>query len=123
MGWDFSDKRTKTDWNQVDSNTNLKIGHPPTQLPLRCSPGDNCYPEAKGEYLHDALEGEEAGEGGVHVVQQGFVSVILLVILNPAKYWLTQSHWYQFSFQSSKMFKITENLSLHFKRDGSKNDQ
>ena len=51
-------------------------------MPLR-SWGDNGYPESKGEDLHDALEGEEAGEGGVHVVQQGFVSVILLVILHP----------------------------------------
>ena len=49
--------------------------------------GDNgLYPEAKGEDLHDALEGEEAGEGGVHVVEQRFVSVILLVILrHPTK--------------------------------------
>ena len=58
-------------------------------MPLR-SWGDNGYPESKGEDLHDALEGEEAGEGGVHVVQQGFVSVILLVILHRITViWLT----------------------------------
>ena len=38
-------------------------------------------PEAEGENLHEALEGKESGEGGVHVVKDRLVGLTLLVVL------------------------------------------
>ena len=43
--------------------------------------GLHTHPEAVGVNLHGALEGEEAGEGGVHVVQDELVGVSLVVVL------------------------------------------
>ena len=40
------------------------------------------HPKAVGVNLHGALEGEEAGEGGVHVVQDELVGVSLVVMLD-----------------------------------------
>ena len=44
--------------------------------------GLHTHPEAVGVNLHGALEGEEAGEGGVHVVQDELVRVSLVVVLD-----------------------------------------
>ena len=40
------------------------------------------YPESIREYFHAALEGEQAGQGGVHVVQHELVRVRLVVVLD-----------------------------------------
>ena len=40
------------------------------------------YPESVREYFHAALEGEQAGQGGVHVVQHELVRVRLVVVLD-----------------------------------------
>ena len=40
------------------------------------------YPESVREYFHGALEGEQPGQGGVHVVQHELVRVRLVVVLD-----------------------------------------
>ena len=44
--------------------------------------GRQTHPASEGVNLHGALEGEETGEGGVHVVQDELVGVSLMVVLD-----------------------------------------
>ena len=44
--------------------------------------GLHTHPASEGINLHGALEGEETGEGGVHVVQDELVRVSLVVVLD-----------------------------------------
>ena len=42
------------------------------------------YPESEGPDLHEALQGEQSGQRGVHVVQGDLVGLRLLVVLMTA---------------------------------------
>ena len=44
--------------------------------------GRQTHPASEGVNFHGALEGEETGEGGVHVVQDELVGVSLMVVLD-----------------------------------------
>jgi hypothetical protein len=54
-----------------------------TTLYILCIPPPTvaAYPHAEREYFHETLEAEEAGQRGVHVMQDRFVRFCLFVVL------------------------------------------
>lgn len=68
-GWSAVRYRRLTRWSHAAA---------PSLLPCCAGPA---YPESVGKYFHGALQGEEAGQCGIHVVQDILVGVCLVVIL------------------------------------------
>ena len=44
------------------------------------------YPNSERKYFHKALEGEQSGEGCVHVMQNCFVRISLFVVLKKNRF-------------------------------------
>ena len=68
-GWRAVRYRRRTQWTYAAG---------PSLLP--CCAG-TAYPESVGKYFHGALQREQAGQCGIHVVQDKLVSVCLVVVL------------------------------------------
>jgi len=59
----------------------LRDGTNTTLYNLFITPTAAAYPHAEREYFHETLEAEEAGQRGVHVMQDRFVRFCLFVVL------------------------------------------